>query len=48
MKTVYIQRMTEDLHEDIDAVRNEVDFVIDGRSGEEGGGLRELAGILQV
>ncbi len=48
MKTVYIQRQTEDLHEKMDDVRKEVDFFIDCRSGSKESGLGELADILQT
>ncbi len=48
MKTVYVQRQTEDLHEKMDDVRNEVDFFIDCRSGSKESGLGELADILQT
>lgn len=48
MKTVYIQRKTEDLHEHSGDVRKDVDFFIDGTSGSEGCGLAELADILQT
>lgn len=41
MKTVYIQRSTEDPDEDMEQVKNDVDLFIDGRDGA--GGLVELA-----
>ena len=48
MKTIYVQRKTEDLSEDLDQVRDDVDFFIDGTSGDEKCGFGELAGILQA
>lgn len=44
MRTVYIQRDTEDPKEDMELIKTEVDLFIDGRStaGKEGG-LMELA-----
>ncbi|KAI0917170.1 hypothetical protein AcW1_007564 [Taiwanofungus camphoratus] len=41
MKTVYIQRSTEDPDEDMEAIKADVDLFIDGT--REGGGLLELA-----
>jgi len=41
MKTIYIQRTTEDLDEDMDRVKADVDLFIDGR--DERGGLLKLA-----
>ncbi len=46
MGTVYIQRTTEDLDEDMATVQNEVDLFIDGTSGHVSHGLGELADIL--
>ncbi|KAE8443308.1 hypothetical protein EG329_002024 [Mollisiaceae sp. DMI_Dod_QoI] len=46
MRTVYIQRTTEDLDEDMAAIQNEVDIFIDGTSGHVPHGLGELADIL--
>ena len=46
MKTVYIKRSTEDLTEDMAAVRKEVDFFINGTTGNKDCGLGELAQIL--
>ncbi|KZV87131.1 HAD-like protein [Exidia glandulosa HHB12029] len=43
MKTVYIQRATEDPEEDMAKVRSEVDLFIDGRDGTPTCGLVELA-----
>lgn len=48
MKTIYVQRTTEDFTENIDQVRDEVDFFIDGTSGDEKCGFGELADILQA
>lgn len=48
MKTVYVQRTTEDLTEDINQVRDDVDFFIDGTRGDEKCGFGELADILQA
>ncbi|KZT12049.1 haloacid dehalogenase [Laetiporus sulphureus 93-53] len=44
MKTVYIQRRTEDPDEDMKAVREDVDMFIDGAG--RGGGLMELADMM--
>lgn len=43
MKTVYIQRNTEDPDEDMERIRSEVDVFIDGTSGK--GGLISLAAL---
>ena len=48
MKTIYVQRTTEDLIENMDQVRDDVDFFIDGTSGDEKCGFGELADILQA
>ena len=48
MKTIYVQRTREDLGEDMEQVRDSVDFFIDGTSGDEKCGFGELADILQV
>ncbi|WRT65408.1 haloacid dehalogenase, type II [Kwoniella shivajii] len=42
MKTIYIQRDTEDPDEDMDIIRDQVDLFIDGRSsaGDKGGLMR--------
>lgn len=48
MKTVYVQRSTEDLTENMVTVRDEVDFFIDGTGGDEKCGFGELAAILQA
>ena len=48
MKTIYVQRTREDLGEDMEKVRDGVDFFIDGTSGEEKSGFGELADILQA
>ncbi|CCM03535.1 uncharacterized protein FIBRA_05669 [Fibroporia radiculosa] len=46
MKTVYIQRPTEDPEEDLNAIRANVDVFIDGTGVE--GGLLTLASLLSV
>ncbi|PVH83898.1 haloacid dehalogenase [Cadophora sp. DSE1049] len=46
MHTTYIQRTTEDLDEDMVAVRSEVDMFIDGKRGDEHCGIVELANCL--
>ena len=48
MKTIYIQRSTEDPTEDVKQVRDEVDFFIDGTKGDERCGFGELADVLQA
>lgn len=48
MKTIYVQRITEDLAEGMDQVRDDVDFFIDGTDGDEKCGFAELADILQA
>lgn len=48
MKTIYVQRRTEDLAEDMAQVRDEVDFFIDGTSDDVKCGFGELADILQA
>ena len=49
MKTIYVQRKTEDLiNEDMSKVRDDVDFFIDGTKGDEKCGFGELADILQA
>ena len=48
MKTIYVQRSTEDQTEDMKQVRDDVDFFIDGTSGNEKCGFGELADILQA
>ena len=48
LNTVYIQRTTEDLDEDMDIIRKEVDLFIDGTSRGEDCGLGELAALLSV
>ena len=45
MRTIYIQRSTEDLSESMSLVRKEVDFFIDGTKGTKECGLGELATI---
>ena len=46
MNTAYIQRMTEDLDEDMFIVQDEVDLFFDGTRGGESCGLGELADFL--
>jgi 2-haloalkanoic acid dehalogenase type II len=47
MQTVYLQRWTEDLHEDMEAVTAENDIFIDSRDAtSNSGGLLKLAEIL--
>ncbi len=46
MSTVYIQRPTEDLDEDMAVVRSEVDLFLDGMTGSPDRGLGDLALIL--
>ena len=46
MSTVYIQRSTEDLTENMGTLRKDVDFFIDGTKGDKDCGLGELATIL--
>ncbi len=49
MKTIYIQRKTEDVtEEDMNQVRDDVDFFIDGTKGDEKCGFGELADVLQA
>ena len=48
MKTIYVQRKTEDLTEDMKQVWDDVDFFIDGTKGDEKCGFGELADILQA
>ena len=48
MKTIYVQRTTEDVSEDIKQVRNDVDFFIDGTLQDDKCGFGELADILQA
>jgi hypothetical protein len=47
MQTVYLQRWTEDLHEDMKVVKAENDIFIDSRDAtSNSGGLLKLAEIL--
>ena len=46
MKTVYVQRPTEDLDLDKKRVRGDVDLFIDGTDGKTESGLGELAEML--
>lgn len=48
MKTIYVERKTEDLNEDMKQVQDDVDFFIDGTVGDEKCGFGELADILQA
>ena len=48
MLTTYIQRPTEDLHEDMQTVKGEVDFFLDVTGDTESGGYGELAALLGV
>ncbi|KAI9743790.1 MAG: hypothetical protein M1818_002524 [Claussenomyces sp. TS43310] len=48
MRTAYIHRTTEDLDEDMDAVRQQSDLFIDGRDGSAECGLGTLADMLGV
>ena len=48
MKTIYVQRPTEDLSENMDQVRDDVDFFIDGTGVDEKCGFGELADILRA
>ena len=46
MLTAYVQRSTEDLHEQMTAVRGDVDFFFEGTAGTNECGLGELATVL--
>ena len=48
MKTVYIQRTTEDANENMDIIRGEVDLFLDGTDGSESCGMNVLADALAV
>ena len=48
MKTVYVQRTTEDGDENMQQVRKDVDFFLDGTRGSKDCGFAELADILGV
>jgi len=48
MLTAYVQRLTEDPHEKMTAVRTEVDFFLDGTADTKGCGFGELASVLGV
>lgn len=48
MRTIYIQRTTEDLQESMDSVMAEVDSFVDGRDMMGTGGLGQLAKLLGV
>jgi hypothetical protein len=47
MKTVYIQRNTEDLTEDMDQIRTEFDAFVDGTTGDLNGGIPAVAALLK-
>ncbi|KAJ7701753.1 haloacid dehalogenase [Mycena rosella] len=46
MKTIYVHRLTEDLHEDMERIRTECDASVDGTTGDLTGGLSAVAAIL--
>lgn len=46
MRTIYIQRTTEDRDEDMETIREQVDLFVDGTGGGNEVGLGELAEIL--
>lgn len=46
MKTVYVQRPTEDLDLEMERVKGEVHLFVDGTNGKKDSGLGELADIL--
>ena len=46
MRTAYVKRDTEDLREDVKALRGEVDFFFDGTTGSKECGFGELATVL--
>ena len=46
MRTAYIQRTTEDLHEDMEAVKANVDVFIDGKTTGKDYGLEKLADLV--
>jgi hypothetical protein len=46
MNTVYIRRDTEDLDEDMDRIRSEVDVFLEGGESEDDGPLAKLADLL--
>ncbi|KAJ7130133.1 haloacid dehalogenase [Mycena epipterygia] len=46
MKTIYVQRATEDLDEDMDHIRTEFDAFVDGTTDDLAGGLPAVAAIL--
>jgi 2-haloalkanoic acid dehalogenase type II len=48
MKTMYVQRWTEDGQEDMEVVKGECDGFVDGRGGEEICGLARVADLLGV
>lgn len=48
LKTIYIRRRTEDLDEDMERVKCDVDIFLDGSDGTQHCGLGELADILRA
>ncbi|KAJ6591113.1 haloacid dehalogenase [Mycena vulgaris] len=47
MKTIYVQRPTEDMDEDMELIRTEFDAFVDGTTEDLAGGLSAVAGILR-
>ncbi|KAJ7216573.1 haloacid dehalogenase [Mycena pura] len=47
MKTIYVQRATEDLDEDMDRIRTEFDAFVDGTTDDSNSGLLGVAAILE-
>ncbi|KAJ7135435.1 haloacid dehalogenase [Mycena crocata] len=47
MKTIYVQRETEDLDEDMNHIRTEFNAFVDGTTGSLTGGLSAVAAILE-
>ena len=48
MRTVYVKRSTEDLDEDMRAVRKDVDIFLDGTGNLQENGLGSLTDMLGV
>lgn len=48
MKTMYVQRWTEDGQEDMEVVKGECDGFVDGKGGGEMCGLARVADLLGV
>ena len=48
MRTIYVHRATEDLDEDMAAIRTEFDAFVDGTSGSRSAGLSEVDRILSA